>query len=768
MNPLDSTQAGATSFRTDHLCVDLSSCGQIVSIYDLTHDIEYLPLEQIAPLLTIAGDDDIQIPTAVSYDPETRLLALKFGSGDIVAQIEVIAKPTHLTFKLKSIQGADAALVMWGPYPTIIGQTVGETVGVVRNDEFAFGIQTLNMQTIGGRPREYEELGIGSETHAATQTDFGSMVQAYTRDSDGGVIGSKIALFGCPAEKALDTIGEIEMAEGLPHPMLDGEWGKTSMTARLSYLIAGFGEDNVDEILEYAQKAGLKYIYHGGPFQNWGHSCLSSGPFPDGDESLKRCVEKATEVGIRVGVHTLSNFITTNDPYVSPVPDPRLMRVGSSYLTSAIDEAATEIGVADPAPFQEQQALSTAVVGSELIQYRAVSETEPWTLLDCKRGAFDTSPSAHPAKADIGKLVDHPYKVFFPNLEMQDEMAARLVELFNRTRLQQISFDGLEGCERTGHGIYAHNRLVKQCFDGWNMEVINDASRLLHYLWHIHTRMNWGEPWGKATRDGMTEYRFKNQDYFNRNLFPCMLGWFQLRLASRDIEATALSDMEWVLSKCAGFDAGFALSTSLSDLKTNGQTEAILTAVREWEEARLAGAFSAEQRERLRDPNGEFHLERVEDGKWRLYPVEYSPVFSYHCEERQPGEPMGADWELENRFARQPLSFILQVLPELGVSQGDALVNPSFQVGFHNVTFPVRLLPYQYLICDNDGQGRVCDVNWNLLQTVEVDSKLPEISAGPQRIVFQCDEETKHSAAVRFKTIGEPEDCGRQSGGAAV
>ncbi|MCY2990129.1 MAG: hypothetical protein NTY19_19985 [Planctomycetota bacterium] len=45
--------------------------------------------------------------------------------------------------------------------------------------------------------------------------------------------GSKIALFGCPEKEALATIGNIEVAEGLPHPMLDGVWGKISPTARL-------------------------------------------------------------------------------------------------------------------------------------------------------------------------------------------------------------------------------------------------------------------------------------------------------------------------------------------------------------------------------------------------------------------------------------------------------------------------------------------------------------------------------------------------------
>jgi hypothetical protein len=373
---------------------------------------------------------------------------------------------------------------------------------------------------------------------------------------------------------------------------------------------------------------------------------------------------------------------------------------------------------------------------------------------------FGTKAASHPVNADIGKLVDHPYRVFFPDLEMQDEMAARLVELFNRTGLRQISFDGLEGCERTGHGIYAHNRFVQQCFDGWNMEVINDASRLLHYLWHIHTRMNWGEPWGKATRDGMPDYRFKNQEYFNRNLFPRMLGWFQLRLASGDIEATCLSDIEWVLSKCAGFDAGFALSTGLGDLKRNGQTDAILAAVREWEEARLSGAFSAEQRERLREPDGEFHLEPMENGGWKLYPVAYSPVFSYRSEERQPGEPVGAEWEFKNPFTRQPLSFVLRVLPDIGASQEDAVIDPAFQIDFHEIMFPVRLLAHQYLVREGNEQARVYDINWNLLQTVEVGSALPEIQMGTQRIHFHCDENTRQSVEARFRVIGEPDLAG--------
>jgi len=137
--------------------------------------------------------------------------------------------------------------------------------------------------------------------------DFGSILQAYCRNrnkeriisnwahdyyvapafNDGGVIGSKIALFGCPAGKALEIIGQIELAEGLPHPALDGEWAKTARSATASYLIIEFNEKNLDQALELTKKAGLKYLYNGGPFKTWGHFILNEKAFPENWMSMK-------------------------------------------------------------------------------------------------------------------------------------------------------------------------------------------------------------------------------------------------------------------------------------------------------------------------------------------------------------------------------------------------------------------------------------------------------------------------------------------------
>ena len=38
------------------------------------------------------------------------------------------------------------------------------------------------------------------------------------------VVGSSVAIFGCPVAQALDRIGAIEIAEGLPHPGCGGEF----------------------------------------------------------------------------------------------------------------------------------------------------------------------------------------------------------------------------------------------------------------------------------------------------------------------------------------------------------------------------------------------------------------------------------------------------------------------------------------------------------------------------------------------------------------
>ncbi len=94
--------------------------------------------------------------------------------------------------------------------------------------------------------------------------------------------------------------------------------------------------------------------------------------------------------------------------------------------------------MASPASFANEKAnwMHTVVIDRELIRYRSVSTSEPWTLLGCERGAFGTTAAPHRASAAVGKLVDHPYKVFFPTIDLQDEIAAEPGEVVQQDRRQ--------------------------------------------------------------------------------------------------------------------------------------------------------------------------------------------------------------------------------------------------------------------------------------------------------------------------------------------
>jgi len=80
-----------------------------------------------------------------------------------------------------------------------------------------------------------------------------------------------------------------------------------------------------------------------------------------------------------------------------------------------------------------------------------------------------------------------------------------------------------------------------------------------------------------------------NQDFYRPNFIPPMLGWFSMSAA------TSIEDAEWLLARAAGFDAGFAFNLSMRNVERNGASNAIFEAIRTWETARMAGAFTPEQ-----------------------------------------------------------------------------------------------------------------------------------------------------------------------------
>ncbi len=356
---------------------------------------------------------------------------------------------------------------------------------------------------------------------AARPFKTGSALQAFTRNrskdrvidnwrhehylapayEDGGITGSKIALYGSAIPETLAAIGEIEVAEGLPHPTIDGQWVKTSPIINSSYMIMDFTEATIDECLEYVKQSGFGYLYHGHPFATWGHFPLIREQFPNGREGMKAAVQKAEAQGIHIGTHFLSNFITTTDAYVTPVPEARLAKVGSSTVVKSVSATDTEIEIGEPTFFAqyENNHLRSVQIGDEIIRYGSVSESAPWKLQDCIRGAFSTQATAHDTNAPVAKLMDHGYKVFLGDAALDKEIAENIADFMNETGVRRIDFDGLEGAKSTGMGNYGEVLFAQQWYDRLNDDLKNHfllgASRPGHYFWHLYSRMNWGEHW---------------------------------------------------------------------------------------------------------------------------------------------------------------------------------------------------------------------------------------------------------------------------------
>ncbi|WP_212004571.1 hypothetical protein [Chitinophaga sp. HK235] len=791
------------NFKTKQWSLQLDASGKMTSMKSIALQKEFLFADKATALMSIKKDGEIHAPRSCAWKAKNSELVLSYPQIGVEAKVKVQCNDNYISFELiKLTMPENVDLVLWGPYPTIIADTIGEVVGVVRSREFAIGIQALNVKTLGGYPNtesdiepSYDVFEGGNKVDVkeddmnkqlfrgdvARPTAYGSVLQAYCRNrhkdrvienwgntaylaptfNDGGVIGSKIALFGVANADVLPTISQIEIAEGLPHPLLDGVWGKQASHASESYLIMDFGVDNLQEAMEATKQAGLRFLYHGDPFENWGHFKLHTKAFPQNWASMKQCVETAKAKGIRLGVHTLSNFITTNDPYVTPIPDHRLAKVGYSRLSAAIDANTKEIGIENPTFFNQFQnnTLKSVVIGNEIIRYGTVSAAAPWKLLDCQRGAFGTSAVAHQQNDTIAKLFDHPYKVFLTNYALQEEMSKTIARLFNETGLMQISFDGLEGCWSSGMGQYARQLFTKTWYDNLKPElkgkVINDASMPGHYFWHIYTRMNWGEPWYAGFRESQLQLRLRNQQFFRRNLMPSMLGWFSLR------PETTPEDIEWMLALGAGYNAGFGLATSLETLHKHGMKNELLGLIKIWEQARMKNIFSEAQKEQMRSLKHEFHLETSGNNGYKLTPV-YNAYFKHTQQLKQPGEPVFSTFKFNNPATAQPISFIITLAagkdydPDVTFDQISLAINQQ-----NALVLPVSLKRNQIL--KSDGKTvRLYNRQWQLLQTIELNQPLPVLSNGMNEIIFDGKYSGENGADVKLeiRSNGQPELIG--------
>ena len=232
-------ETSLAEFSTPHFRIEISDSGNLMALTDPVTGKNHLAQDSIAPLLSLRVKGIFQKPQSASLRDD--ILYLQFAE-EREAQIKITPKQAYLTFELIDLSSVEEVeLILWGPYHTTIHKIIGETVGVVRGETYAMGIQSLNIKTLGGYPwhesdrmPQLDIFRAGDHSDMATQADdgvlyrveaakptaSGSSLQAYSRNrnkariveefshdkivappyDDGGVVGSKMALFGSPSQ----------------------------------------------------------------------------------------------------------------------------------------------------------------------------------------------------------------------------------------------------------------------------------------------------------------------------------------------------------------------------------------------------------------------------------------------------------------------------------------------------------------------------------------------------------------------------------------
>jgi len=736
------------SMHTNTFGFEINKKGEITSLSDLKTGTNYAAKEPAYLIQIKVGG---HIITPVGFKRQGSVLTYLFPK-EYEVRIKAKNQKSHLRFEVISVKSAKKAskvqAVLWGPIKTTISQTIGDFIGVVRDPQFAIGLQGLNVKTTGG-DLVNDEGAVYSRGSTAGKRDYGSSIQAFCINrtqpqqievwngfkkarvvgrADFNLEGSAIALFGIQEPKALDLIGKIEIAEGLPHILIDGEWIKNSVKARRPYIISGFGETDVDKMLDFTQKVGFYSLYQSHPFANWGHFDLIPSLFPNGYKGMRNCVDKAKARNIRMGVHTLTNFITTNDPFVTPVPNKGLMVFAQTTISKDIDANSTEIVISDSSHYNKKTTLQTVRIGDELIRFAKVSDSAPYKLEGCKRGAFGTKAISHKKGATIARLIDYPYKTFYPDMNLQNEMIDNLVKFFNETGVSHLDFDGHEGTYATGYGDAAKDYFALRFIKGVNHPVVNGTSRSGHFYWHLNTYMNWGEPWYGGMKESQNSVRFNNQAVLERNYQPNMLGWFWFN------SKTTVEEMDWMLARAAGWDAGYALVVNPKDVDGNPHTQTVINHIRIWEEAKNRCIFNEDQKKLMKVGENDFTLDKVNNNEFRL---QYYKKYKFVHENivLQPGQPNYTEWEFSNTTKEQPLYF------QLGAKGQDGIIeNIVLELdGSNTITIPVNLKAGYSIIYDGSDKLLYYDNKGRLKNIRQIDFDNINITKGNHSIRVTCE-----------------------------
>ncbi len=624
------------TLRNSMALLQISAAGRVSQIRDLVNDRNLLTAVRPIARIRKAGR---WLP-AVRCRKEGDLLAVEFMRDAGTLYLRLTAEEAYFRIEIDRLEAADAREIAFLQFAVETARDQNRMAGLAADDRSGVCLRALNLATqvsLGGNPAAFR---------AATSAKY-------------GLEKGKAALVAGPVERLREALKRVAEQEDVPKSSLGGPWSMDSPVNRGSYLFARVSEANVDDWIEMARRGGFSHIHFSGWATSLGHYVPRKDLFPNGLDGMKRCVAKIHAAGLRAGMHTLTGCIGTNDPWVTPVPDPRLVADASYTLAEDLSVDADEIRVLEP-PGKHDVVWSYSGngnvmrIGTELIRYHAIRRQEPYAFLELMRGAFRTKPRAH-AKGDRVDHLQQRYLAFYPDeaSTLVDEVAQRIAAVYNTCEMDQIYMDGSEGM-RGWHPMavmrYAiYNRLRRPA--------LVEASAHGHHNWWFHSRLGaWDHAkWGvKRFHD---DHCRSAENYRKTAFLEPQLGWWAFIGPSNLSRGQLPDEVEYFAAKNLALNAAMSLQgVSVGRRPANARQEEYFTLLGWYESLRLAGYFDDATRALLRPPGTEFRLRQDDAGVWRLIPANYAV-------HRITAVGNGSEsWQPRNPFAEQRLRLRLEAL----------------------------------------------------------------------------------------------------------
>lgn len=436
--------------------------------------------------------------------------------------------------------------------------------------------------------------------------------------------GCEAALIVCASDEYMDIVKKFEEDLDLPKGVASR---RSEHINRSIYWTDEINPSNVDENIAYAKAGGFdkmlmwyRAIFKEGDIFSAIGDYDYKDEYPEGDESLRKMLEKIKAAGITPGFHFLHTHIGMRSRYVTPVADHRLNVTAKFTLAKPLGMDDTTIYVEEnPEDSTMEEKCRVLKFGGELIYYEGYSTEYPYCFTGCTRGYNDTNVTTH-LIGTVGGILDiSEYLLSSVYLNqyssLQDEVADKIARIYN-TGFEFVYMDGSEGTNPPYefHVPNAQYRVYKK-FD--KKPLFCEGAAKSHFSWHMMSGGNAFDVFPtNIFKKCIAKYPVEEAPRMANDFTRVNFGWWEY------YQDTQPDVYEYGTSRAAAWNCPATMEARTKIFKTNPRTADNLEVMRRWEDVRRKNWLTEEQKEMLKNPDQEHILIINENGEYELLPYD--------------------------------------------------------------------------------------------------------------------------------------------------